>query len=317
MTDLDGAGTVHTVRGAIDPASLGVTYVHEHMLCDAPPAMKATSGGEDLLLEDEDKSSAELELFKQAGGSAVIDLTCVEYGRDIEGLQRLSERTGIHIVAATGHIMEGYWTGVVDIASRSDTELVDEMVHDITEGLDGTSIRAGVIKVGSSKDKVTTDEERMIRAAVTAQRATGAPISTHTTAGTMGPAQAAIFTDAKADMDHVIIGHLDRNLDWEDHLAVAKSGARMGFDCISKEHYQPDSLRVEFIKRLADLGYADRLCFSGDLARRSYLTSYGGGPGMTYILWRFVPWLRQEGVSEEHIHGFLVDNPARQFTFTQ
>jgi len=317
MISLDSAGTVHTVTGPIDPGELGVTYVHEHMLCDAPPAMKATSGGDDLLLADEDASAAELELFKQAGGSAVIDLTCTEYGRDVEGLRRLSERTGIKIVAATGHIMEGYWTGVVDIASRSDAELVDEMFRDITEGLDGSAIRAGVIKVGSSRDKVTDDEERMIRAAVKAQQLTGAPISTHTTAGTMGPAQAEIFLDAKADMDHVIIGHLDRNLVWEEHLAVARSGARMGYDCISKEHYQPDSLRVEFVKRMCAEGYADRICFSGDLARRSYLTSYGGGPGMTYILWRFVPWLRQEGVTDEQIEGFLVDNPSRQFTFTQ
>lgn len=318
MSDTDQShGTVHTVTGPIDPSSLGVTYVHEHMLCNAPPAMQATSGGIDLLLDDEDASSAELELFKQAGGSAVIDLTCKEYGRDIEGLQRLSQRTGIHLVAATGHIMEGYWTGVLDIASRDDNDLVDEMVQDLTEGLDGTSICAGVIKVGSSKDKVTVDEERMIRAAVEAQRQTGAPISTHTSAGTMGPAQAEIFLDAKADMDHVIIGHLDRNLVWADHLAVARSGARMGYDCISKEHYQPDSRRVDFIKRMCEAGFADRICFSGDLARRSYLTSYGGGPGMTYILWRFVPWLRQEGVTDEQVHRFLVDNPARQFTFTQ
>jgi phosphotriesterase-related protein len=309
--------TIHTVTGEIAPADLGVTYVHEHMLCNAPSAMRAHSGGIDLVLDDEDLSAAELELFKQAGGSAVIDLTCTEYGRDVEGLRRLSERTGIHLIAATGHIMEGYWTGVLDVASRTDTELVDEMVHDLTQGLDGTSIRAGVIKVGSSKDRVTADEERMIRAAVKAQALTGAPISTHTTAGTMGPAQAEIFTDAKADMDHVIIGHLDRNLDWDDHLAVARSGARMGYDCISKEHYQPDSVRVDFIRRLVAEGYADRLCFSGDLARRSYLTSYGGGPGMTYILWRFVPWLRQEGVSDDVIDGILVRNPAQLLSFTR
>jgi len=309
--------TIHTVTGPIDPAQLGITYVHEHMLCHAPPAMMETSGGVDLVLEDEDGSAAELGLFKQAGGSAVIDLTCAEYGRDVEGLRRLSERTGIHLISATGHIMEGYWTGVVDVAGMSNTDLVDEMVHDLTEGLDGTSIKAGVIKVGSSRGKVTADEERVIRAAVKAQALTGAPISTHTTAGTMGPAQAEILMDAKADMDHVLIGHLDRNLDWDDHLAVARSGSRMGFDCISKEHYQPDAQRVEFIQRLCAEGYGDRICFSGDLARRSYLTSYGGGPGMTYILWRFVPWLRHEGVSADIIDGILVRNPAQFLTFTR
>jgi phosphotriesterase-related protein len=133
----------------------------------------------------------------------------------------------------------------------------------------------------------------------------------------MGVAQSEIFTDAGADMEHVMIGHLDRNLSWDEHLAIAKSGARLGYDCISKEHYQPEAQRVEFVKRMVEHGYADRLCFSGDLARRSYLTSYGGGPGLTYILWRFVPWLRQDGVADDVIDGFLVRNPAALLSFTR
>ena len=309
--------TIHTVTGAIDPAVLGATYCHEHMLCYAPPSMLASSGGDDLILADEDLSAAELNLFKQAGGGAIVDLTCIEYGRDGLGLRRLSKRTGVNIIAATGHIMEGYWGGVLDIGARSDAELVDEMVKDITEGVDGTDVCAGVIKVGSSKNAITPDEERMMRAAVVAQRETGAPISTHTTAGTMGLQQVEIFKDANADMEHLIIGHLDRNLNWDEHLAVVRSGAYMGYDCISKEHYQPDSLRVEFIKRMIDEGFGNRICFSGDLARKSYLTSYGGGPGLTYILWRFVPWLVQDGVSSEAINGFLRTNPASLYTFTR
>lgn len=309
--------TIHTVTGEIDPAELGVTYCHEHMLCYAPPSMLASSGGDDLILADEDLSAAELELFKQAGGGAIVDLTCLEYGREALGLRRLSERTGIKIIAATGHIMEGYWSGVVDITGRTDAELVDEMIKDITDGVDGTDVRAGVIKVGSSKNKITADEERMMRAAVVAQRETGAPISTHTSAGTMAPQQIEIFQDAKADMEHLIIGHMDRNLIWDEHIAVARSGAYMGYDCISKEHYQPDSLRVEFVKRMIDEGFGNRICFSGDLARRSYLTSYGGGPGLTYILWRFVPWLVQDGVSREAIDGFLRTNPASLYAFTR
>jgi phosphotriesterase-related protein len=309
--------TIHTVRGEVQPGDLGVTYVHEHMICDAPADMQATSGGIDLVLRDEDVQAAELRLFVQAGGRAIIDLTCLEYGRDAEALRRLSEATDVHIVCATGHIMEGYWKSVLDITSRTDTDLVDEMVSDLTDGVDGTGIRAGVIKVGSSHNRITPDEERMIRAAAVVQRETGAPISTHTTAGTMGPAQTELLRAAGADMEHVIIGHIDRNLVWDDHLAIARSGARMGYDCISKEHYQPDSVRIEFIKRLCDEGYEDRICFSGDLARRSYLTSWGGGPGLTYILWRFVPWLVQEGITPDQVEGFLVRNPARQFTFTR
>lgn len=308
------SGTVHTVLGEIEPSELGVTYCHEHLLTD--PGEHLTQGGTDLLLDSYDASTDELELFRQAGGRAVVELTCREYGYDPDGLAELSRRSGVHVIAATGHIMEGYWRGVIDISARTDAELVEEMLTDLTGGYPGSDgVKAGVIKVGTSKDGPTPDEERMLRAAVEVQRETGAPISTHTTAGTGPLEQLRVFESAGADLEHVIIGHQDRRLVWDDHLAVVQAGANLGYDCISKEHYQPESERIEFVRRMVEEGYGDRICLSGDLARRSYLTSYGGGPGFTYILWRFVPWLWQVGVSREATDRLLVENPARIFAW--
>ena len=97
---------------------------------------------------------------------------------------------------------------------------------------------------------------------------------------------------------------------------MVKSGARIGYDCISKEHYGPDRTRVAFIKDLIEAGYGDQILVAGDIARQSYLTSYGGGPGFTYILWRFIPWLWTEGVSREATDKLLIDNPARFFAWS-
>jgi len=242
----------------------------------------------------------------------MVELTCSEYGRDAAGLRELSERSGVHIVAATGHIMEGYWKGVLDIGAMSDADLRAEMLRDLTEGFEeAPEVRAGIIKVGTSKDQVTPDEERMLRAAADVQRETGAPITTHTSAGTIPLEQVRIFEEAGADLSNVTIGHQDRRLDWEDHLAIVRSGCYIGYDCLSKDHYVPDSQKIEFVKRLIAEGFGDRITLSGDIARRSYLTSYGGGPGFTYILWRFVPWMWSEGISREDTGKLLVDNPAR------
>jgi predicted metal-dependent phosphotriesterase family hydrolase len=307
---------VHTVLGEVDAAELGVTYCHEHLLTQ--PGEHLTNGSDDTVLDDLDASAAELGLFAQAGGRSMVELTCSEYGRDATGLAELARRSGVNVIAATGHIMEGYWKGVVDVGAMSDDDLRSEMLRDLTEGFpDAPGVRAGVIKVGTSKDRVTGDEERMLRAAADVQRQTGAPISTHTSAGTIPLEQIRIFQDAGADLSKVIIGHQDRRLVWEDHLAVVQAGAYIGYDCISKEHYEPDLGRIEFIKRLIAEGYGDRVCLSGDIARRSYLTSYGGGPGFTYILWRFVPWLWQEGVSKDDTRKLLVDNPARLFAWKE
>jgi phosphotriesterase-related protein len=310
------SNTVHTVLGEIDPSELGATYAHEHLL--TMPGEHLLNGSDDTILDSLDKSAAEMELFKQAGGRAIVELSCLEYGRDGGGLAELSRRTGVHVVAATGHIMEGYWRGVLDLSDRTISSLVDEMVHDLTEGFpEAPDVRAGVLKVGTSKDAVHPDEEKMLRAAAIVQRDLGVPITTHTTAGHIPLEQVRIFEDAGADLEHVCIGHQDRRLVWDDHVAVVKSGCRIGYDCISKEHYEPEAKRIEFTKRMVDEGYGDHVVLSGDIARKSYLTSYGGGPGFTYILWRFVPWLWQEGVGREATDKMLIDNPARLVAWTK
>jgi phosphotriesterase-related protein len=150
----------------------------------------------------------------------------------------------------------------------------------------------------------------MLRAAALVQRDLGVPITTHTTKGTIPEEQIRILEEAGADLTKVCIGHQDLKLDYEQHLRVVKSGARIGYDCISKEHYGPDATRVAFIKRLIEEGYGDQILVAGDIARQSYFTSYGGGPGFTYILWRFIPWLWSEGVSREDTDKLLIHNPA-------
>ena len=95
------------------------------------------------------------------------------------------------------------------------------------------------------------------------------------------------------DPQRIIIGHTDRDLDWDYHIGLLQTGVNLIYDQLSKEKYQPDSKRVEFILKLVKAGFGKQIMLSGDLARKSYWPSYGnwGGPGLTYILWRFVPWL--------------------------
>jgi len=116
-----------------------------------------------------------------------------------------------------------------------------------------------------------------------------------------------------------VIGHLDRKLEWDYLHAVAQTGIFMSFDQLSKEKYYPDALRIEMIKKLIEGGYGDQIMLSADLARLSYLPSYGFGygPGYTYILWRFVPWMIEEGISHEDIDKILIKNPAAAFAWKE
>ena len=298
---------VITVKGPLPVEKLGACYPHEHLL----GSPTTPDPDPDLVLDNLAAAIREMKWFRQAGGRALVEMSTPDYNRDPAGMLRISQNTGVHIIAATGFNKETF--SAPFSTGKSINELADHFVKEVMEGMDDTAIRAGVIKAGSMLNHISTETEKVFRAAARAHLATGAPISTHTEAGTMALEQIALLRSEGVSPSRVIIGHLDRRLEWDYLVAVARTGAYLGFDQISKEKYYPDSLRISVIQGLIKEGYGKQILLSGDLARRSYWPAYqrGGGPGFTYILWRFVPWLLQEGVTVEDITNLLVHNPGR------
>jgi 5-phospho-D-xylono-1,4-lactonase len=302
-------GMIRTVLGDVDAAEFGPVLPHEHLLTDPPPSV----ADPDFRMDSEDAAIVELRSFRLAGGRAIIEMSPRDYGRNPAGLKRLSEATGVHIVCVTGWHKDKFcrpW-----VAEREVDDLADEMIREITEGIDATGVRAGVIKIGTSLNQITPAEDKVFRAAARAQRATGVAISTHTEVGTMGLEQVALLRAEGVPADKIVVGHTDHRLDIDYHRELLATGVTLGYDQISKEKYAPDSRRVAFILRLVEEGYANRLLLSTDLARRSNWPSYGnwGGPGLTFIPWRFVPWLVASGLDPAVVDTMLVHNPARVF----
>ena len=300
---------IRTVSGDIAASELGVCYPHEHLLTGPP----ASAGDPDFTMDSEEAAIVELGSFRAAGGRAIVEMSPRDYGRNPLGLRRVAQASGVHVLCTTGWHKAKFseeW-----VADRSVNDLADEMVRDIEEGIDGTGVHAGLIKGASSLHTITATEEKVLRAAARAQRETGVAISTHTEAGTMGLEQVALLRSEGVDSSRIVIGHIDRRMDLDYQRQLLTTGATIIYDQLSKEKYYPDSLRVEFIRTLAAEGFAKQIMVSGDLARRSYWPSYGkwGGPGLTYILWRFIPWLREAGVDEQVIDDILVQTPARVF----
>ena len=207
----------------------------------------------------------------------------------------------------------------VFIKDMSVDDLVKQEIQDLTVGMGGTDIRAGLIKASSGLNNISTAEHKLFEAAAVAHQETGAPVSTHTEKGSMALEQIALLTDGGVEPAHIIIGHTDLNMDWENFLAVAETGVMIGFDQIAKEKYAPDAVRIDFIKRLIEAGHGKQIMLSMDLARRSNWPSFGFGygPGLTFGLWRFVPWMLQSGVSRESVDDILVHNPARAFAWAE
>lgn len=297
---------VMTARGPIAPADLGLTLPHEHII-----AKPRDVGGDDpdLLLDDTAAALAEVERFREAGGGAILDATPRDYGRDAAAMASLATRTRIHLIVVTGRHKHRHAAHLV--SGRSVDELAEEFVRELTEGIDGTGVRAGAIKVGTSRDEITPVEATVLRAAARAHLETGAPITTHTERGTMALEQVALLRAEGVDPRRVIVGHLDFRLDEPYLRSVLETGATIGFDQFGKVKYGPDEARARMVKRLVDAGHGDQILLSGDLARKSYLVAYGGTPGYAGLLTQVKALLAGAGLDEECIRRLLVDNPAR------
>ena len=304
-------GKIRTILGDINPGELGYTMPHEHILDN--PAV----GGyfdSDHVLNDYDKAKQMLEEFKQIGGGAIGEASTKHWGRNTEGMEKLSAETGVNIICCTGYLCESQCDMSAWIGNKTIDELEEEMIKEVTEGMDGTTCKAGWIKAGTSYDYISAREEKVLRAAARASRVTGAPVQTHTSTGTMGLEQIEIMEDEGMDLTHFCLAHVDRNPDYWYHKKMLEKGVYLIYDGPGKAKYYPDSMRVELLRKLVADGYGDRLMLSNDMGRRSHHTVYGKGPGWQWIKQRFLPRLLDEGFTQETIDKFMIENPARFYT---
>jgi phosphotriesterase-related protein len=229
-------------------------------------------------------------------------------------MRQIAEASGLHVVAATGHHKEKF--SASSLAGKSVDEIANGIITDITSGMSGTNIKAGVIKAASSQNTATDSESRVIQAVGLAHKATGAPVSTHTEAGTFAVEQAKLLNEAGVPFERMLIGHLDRGLPRDTYLELAQLGVFLGFDQIGKNKYWLDSERVLLIKDLIAAGHVEQILLSGDTARKSAWHVHNPRTnGLAQILLDFIPSLRNAGVSGKHIQSMLVENPARFLAF--
>ena len=348
-------GKAQTVLGAIGPESLGVVLPHDHLFGDvsgqmgsaapAPPASASDrayfyqpitmenlwwvryhwNNLDNWRLVDMDTAVREATMFKVEGGNTIVDLTVTGLGRDPLGLARVSRTTGLNIVMGTGYYREGTHPPGMD--GRSEEDIAEEMVRDVTEGVEGTGVRAGIIGELGNSWPWLPNERKVVRAGARAQRITGAPVSIHPGRDPRSPfAILETLAEAGADLTRVVMGHVDRTLfDPAEHRRLAETGCYVEFDLFGFDSsyypYSPpidmpsDAQRIDHIMRLIEAGHLERLLVSHDVCKNIQLTKYGGN-GYGHILRNIVPIMRRKGMTEEQVHTILVENPARMLTFT-
>lgn len=306
---------IQTVTGAIAPEALGTTLMHEHTLCD----LWEWGGGYEYngILDDEQLQAEELARYREAGGSALVDVTTIGAGRNPAGMRRLAEATGLHLIMGSGWYRERVYPR--EVYELSTNRLADRIVGEFADGADGMGVRPGIIgELGTERFHISPAEERVFRAGARAQRQVGAAITTHTTYfGDLALEQVELLLEEGVRPDRIVIGHVGERRDVSLELAIAKAGVYVQIDHVGRKPRsgaQPERQRARNVVAIARAGHLDQLLISMDICGKPAL-HWNGGHGYDYLLRTFVPLLQEEGLSEAEVRTILVDNPRRVLTF--
>jgi phosphotriesterase-related protein len=302
---MSSAQLVNTVLGQAPVDQLGLVLPHEHLIVDTYDVRRSA---EMVLLEPE-TMVREVELFKAAGGGTLVDQTIYGLHPEPEKLAYISEKTGVHIIAGTGFYWDVYYPEWLH--SMSTADITKRLVTHITEGLPGTSIKAGFIgELGTHHREIKPTEKRVLEAAAHAQRETGTPIGTHALFTEIGIDQLNILEDAGADLDITIIGHCDTNRDLNYSRKLLKRGVWIAYDAVGQFDKQSDELRAQSIATLIAEGYLEKILISTDIAARSRLAIHGGN-GYAHLITHFLPKLKAAGITDEQIKTLTEKNPQK------
>jgi len=307
---------INTVTGTISPAQLGRTLMHEHVFVEygGPSADCLPSGRKFKAIAA--RCAGFGEGIRKYCVATVVDPTTVDLGRNPLLLAEVAARTGLSIICSTGIYSTGAYLKIRRELGGNIEAVSDLFIKELTEGIDDTGIKAGIIKVVTGHPVIIEEECELLLAAARASVVTGAPIITHTE-GVLGLEQQRILGDAGVSPHRIIVGHSCLSRDFDYHTRIVRGGSYVAFDRFGMPD-MPDETRAASLMKLLDAGYASRLMVSHDS-----VWYWANGPSIgtgAYKNWvptnffeRVIPMLRFGGTTDEQLETMLTENPRRFF----
>ncbi len=315
--------SVHTVRGPVDLADLGLTLMHEHVFVLTADSQNQWPGEWD---EEQRVGEAVTKLSELAasGVRTIVDPTVDGLGRDVRRIARINEQVDLNIVVATGvytyndvpRFFEHRGPGVMPDLPEP---MVDLFVRDLTEGCQGTDIKAAFLKCAIDKQGLQPGVERVLRAVGKAHVATEAPVMVHThPRSRTGIEVQRVLAEEQVDPSRVLLAHSGDSTD-ADHLqSLADAGFLLGMDRMGINLAMPFEERVGIVVEMCRRGYAGSMVLAQDAS--CYIDWIQ--PDLMALMpdWHYlhvqkdvVPALLERGVTQEQVDQMLIGNPRRFF----
>jgi len=314
-------GTISSMRGDIKPGDLGSTLMHEHIAVLTPGIRENWPQyfNEEEFLKIADNK---LKALHSRGIQSLVELTPPDLGRDIRLLRKVQALTPINIILCTGmyYYIPFFWQ------FKEADEMAGVFIKDIKEGIQGSEITAGIIKLATDTGGGGLNEqnEKCLRAGARAHRSTGVPVTTHTGPPDVGLEQQRVLREEGVDLSRVIIGHIGDTTDTDLQKKLMDAGSTIGMDrfgIYSEGNTITFEQRVDTVAKLCSEGYADRMILSHDHMcwidwdLKNMIPEWPDPDQnlYTHIPDDVLPALRERGVSEAQINQMMVKNPQRIF----
>ncbi len=242
----------------------------------------------------------------------MFDCTPSFLGRDVVLQKRLADESGLQIVTNTGYygaVQNKYlpqWA-----FTETDEQLAERWIAEFENGIDGTSIKPGFIKISVDAPHLSVLHQKLVRAAAITHLRTGLTVCSHTGIAVAAFEELNLLQKMKVHPSAFVWTHAQAEEDRSLHVKAAKMGAWVSLDGIGWGDFEKYATSIDNLKTA---GFLNRVLISHDAGWYKPGEKDGGSfTGFTNIFTQLLPILKNKGFSEIDISQLLVKNPAEAF----
>lgn len=309
---------INTVFGPIHEEQMGITGIFEHIVWGLPGWVNDPVACKNLPYIFS-RWHKELVRYRNMGGKTILVQPGAGMRHQLELFRVLSRATGVHIVLSTG-----YNTSMGElITTNNDIDYLTELyVTELTQGIGGTSVRAGALRVDCGRYGIK-DEDIMLLSAVRAAKKTGCTL---VVSGSHAVEELRSLNQDGLDPGRVVIGHCDdvTSIKPEKAKELCRRGFNVAYDRVGTEPTWsaapwaiPDVIRAEMISALISAGYINRVLVAAGTVAGQGDNGFGSQLGVSAAgsLQHFIGQLHRLRIKDEQINTLLIENPKRILAF--
>jgi len=310
---------IETVLGPRPLDQFGVTDAHNHIWIEP---VEGAAQGAPVLIERE-AILRELRDYRAAGGFGVLDCQPGGCGRNAAALARLSEESGVAVVACSGYHRQRYYAPEHQLWRQDADTSARAFVRELREGTEETRdsarpVRAGYVKLAIEASLAETPLQPL-EGALRATIETGAALLAHTERGLAVEDLLDLCLRRGMPARRLILCHIDKRPDLGLHRELARAGALLEYDTFYRPFYKPEDNAWLLVERMAAAGLEDGVALATDMADKA-LWRFAAGPGAPGLP-GFVETIRARlvkmGLSEAVVEQMMGKNVAERLAFSK